>query len=168
MKMPGSSSPMRLACWAVIGSVVMIGSILMVLLPTSQLLDHSVWKNLLRFIVSLVPFGFGLAISSLAEKQLRQGIENDLWREEELQPLRRWLGHPALMAALFVPPVVWLGYVISADSFRGSSLLWGLIFPTQSVSRLKTIVMPPRVEGLMFQDGGDFKPIRSEHWGASR
>jgi len=169
MKIPDQSSPTRLACRAGIGSGMMIGSILTVFLPTPQLLDHRVLKNLVRFIVYLIPFGFGLTISLRAEKQLRQGIKNDLWPAEELEPLRRWLAHPALMAALFIAPAVWLGYVISSDNLRGSSLLWCLMIPMQLVLRLKTIVMPLRAnEGVMFPDGRDFKPIQSEHWGESR
>jgi hypothetical protein len=66
MKMPGSTSPMRLANRALIGGAVMVIPFLLLVLPIPLLRkDHCVKlfssKNLLRLIVFLVPFLSGLA-----------------------------------------------------------------------------------------------------------
>jgi len=175
MKAPESSLPMRLAWWAGVGSLVSVSTFLILLLPIPRLsvAGHGarvfLWENLLRIIASLVPLCCGLIMMWRAERRLRRGIKNDSWTDEELEPLRRLMAHPAVIIGSFIPPIFWLGYVISSDRFRGAALVCIFIIPVQLVWRLKTTVMPQGAEGgVMFQDGGDFKRIQSKHWGESR
>ena len=73
---------MGLACWALIGSAVMVIPFLLLVLPIPLLrIDHCIdllsSKNLLRLAIVLVPFLSGLAVSLIAERRLRRGIDNE-------------------------------------------------------------------------------------------
>jgi hypothetical protein len=155
MKMPGSTSPMRLASLAGVGSLI-TGSAL----PIAAI-SRSVW--------AIVPFFVGVAIFYLAKRQLERGVDKDLWTDAELEPLRRRAAHPAWMVLFLLAFAAFIVCDIVTDFHRGSYLVWGLLFPLQMMLYLKTILKLPRPEG----DGGLLKlqnssPIRSERWGESR
>jgi hypothetical protein len=173
MKMPGSTSPMRLASRALIGGAVTVISFLLLILPIPLLrVDHCVElfssKNLLRLTVVLIPLLSGLAVSLMAERQLRRGIDNEEWQERELGPLRKVLAHPVWTVISVIPLVALLGYGVTSNLSHGLSLFWSLMIPAQTISRLRVMVKPKRVAGGALQDWRSFKPIQSEHWGEPR
>jgi hypothetical protein len=173
MKMLGSSSPMRLASRALIGGAVMVIPFLLLMLLNPLLrIDHCVdlfsSKNLLRLSVVLIPLLSGLAVSLMAERRLRRGIDNEEWEERDLEPLRKVLAYPVWTVISVIPLVVLIGYGVTSNVSRGLPLFWSLMIPTQTISRLRVMVKPKRVAGGGLQDWRSFKPIRSEHWGEPR
>jgi O-antigen ligase len=155
MKMPGSTSPMRLACLAGVGSL-MAGSAFLIIT-----ISRSAW--------SFVPLFVGLTIFYLAQRQLKLGVDKDLWTDAELELLRRRAAHPAWMALFLLGVAAFIACNIVTDFHRGSYLVWAMLFPLQTMLYLKTILKLSPPEG----DGGLLKlqtanPIRSEHWGESR
>jgi hypothetical protein len=171
MNVPESSSPKRLACWAGVGSALVASSILTVFMPIPRLsgADDSawafLWKDLLRLLACFVPFLIGIVILSRAERRLSRGIKNDLWTDEELEPLRRRLAHPAwtIVSLLFIA-----AFIGNAIVYGGFTLVWALIVPVQQISRLRMMLKTKQVAGGGLQDWRNFKPIQSEHWGESR
>ena len=165
---------MRLACWAAAGSSGMAISFLLLILPITLLrIDHCIGlfssKNLLRLTIVLTPLVSGLAVSLMAERRLRRGIDNEEWQERELVPLRKVLDHPAWTVIGVIPLVALIGYGMTSKVFHGSALFWGLMAPVQTISRLRMMVKPKGVAGVgVLQDWRSFKPIQSEHWGKSR
>jgi hypothetical protein len=173
MKMLGSSSPLRLACWAGIGTAVMvIPFLLLVLLNPLLRINHCVEllssKNLLRLTVVLIPLLSGVAVSLMAERRLRRGIDNEEWQERELEPLREVLAYPVWTVMGVIPLVVLIGYGVTANVSHGMPLFSSLMLPVQMISRLRVMVKPKRVAGGGLQDWRSFKPIQSEHWGEPR
>jgi hypothetical protein len=155
MKMPGSTSPMRLACLAGVGSLI-AGSALMIVT-----ISRSAW--------AIVPFFVGVAIFYLAQRQLKLGVDKDLWTDAELEPLRRRAAHPVWMVLFLLAFAAFIVCDIVTDFHRGSYFVWALLFPLQMMLSLKTTLKLPPPEG----DGGLLKlqnssPIRSEHWDESR
>jgi hypothetical protein len=155
MKAPESSSPMRLACLAGVGSLVAGSAILIVTI------NRSAW--------AFVPLFVGMAIFYLAHRQLKLGVDKDLWTDAELEPLRRRTAHPAWMVLFLLAFAAFIVCHIVTDFHRGSYLVWALLLPLQMMLSLKTTLKLPHSEG----DGGLLKlqnssPIRSEHWGESR
>ena len=155
MKAPELSSPMRLACWAGVSSLI-TGSAL----PIAAI-SRSVW--------AIVPFFVGMAIFYLAKRQLERGVYKGLWTDAELEPLRRRAADPAWMVLFLLVFAAFIVCDIITDFPRGSYLVWALLFPLQMMLYLKTILKLPSPEG----DGGllnlrNSNPIRSEHWGESR
>ena len=155
MKMPGSTSPMGLACWAAAGSAVTGSTVLIAAIV------RSAW--------AFVPFLVGGAIFYLAQRQLKLGINNDVWTDTELEPLRKRSAHPAWMVLFLLSFATLIVCDIVTNLYRGTFLLWALLLPQQMMLQVQAIVRPSHSVG----DGGLLKlqnssPIRSEHWGESR
>jgi hypothetical protein len=155
MKMPGSTSPMRLAGWAGVGSLIAGSAILIVTI------SRSAW--------AFAPLFLGLAIFYPAQRQLKLGVDKDLWTDAELEPLRRRVAHPAWMLVFLGAFAALIICDIVTNLSRGTYFIWALLFPLQMMLSLKTTLKlrPPEGDGglLKLQNSG---PIRSEHWGNSR
>jgi hypothetical protein len=155
MKMLGSLSPMRLACLAGIGSLIAGSALLIVTI------SHSAWVFALLFL--------GLTIIYPAQRQLKLGVDKDLWTDAELEPLRRRAAHPAWMVLFLVAFAALIICDIVTNLSRGTYFIWAVLFPLQMMLSLKTTLKLRPPEG----DGGRLKlqsssPILSEHWGESR
>jgi hypothetical protein len=176
MKVPGSSSPTKLAISAGVGCLLISSPFLLLTIVHVPRLQTSgcgvgaiLWENCLRLLVFFIPSVCGLTIVVLAEKRLRTGPENEVWRESEVELLRRRIGHPVWSLFNWLLIVAWLGYLVRGVSSHGAPLFWSLMIPAQMISRLKMMVRPKRVAGGgELQDWRNFKPIQSEHWGEPR
>jgi hypothetical protein len=105
----------------------------------------------------------------LAQRQLKTGIDNDLWTEAELEPLRRRSAHPAWMILFVLAVVAVIVCHIVTNLYPGTLLPLALLLPQQMMLHLLQIVRPPHSEG----EGGllnlrNSRPIESEHWGNAR
>jgi hypothetical protein len=159
MEKLGQTSPMRLACWDLIGGLFVVAGFVQELVyvllgngrPGS---DRWTW---------LVPFVIGMAIMFIAERQLR----GEIWTDEELGPLRRLLAHPAWNVLIWIP-IVALLIMLSIRRLENHMAVWVfLMLPFQTVMRLQQIVKPKvSAEGLLA--GQSFAPMHSEHWGEPR
>jgi hypothetical protein len=159
MKKPGQTSPLRLACWDLIGGLLMVTAFVQELVYVLLGNDRP-WGG--KWIW-LGPFVLGMGIIFIAERQLR----GEIWTVEELGPLRRLLDHPA-WNMLAVTPFFVLLTMLSVRRLDHHIVPWVfLILPFQTVIRLQQIVKPKdSSERLLALQS--FAPIHSEHWGEPR
>ena len=118
---------------------------------------------------AFVPFFVGGALFLLAQRQLRLGINKDLWTDAELEPLRRRSAHPVWMILFLMAFGALIVCKIVTDLYRGTFLLWAVLLPLQMMMSLQVIVRREHSVG----DGGPLNlrnssPLQSEHWGDSR
>ena len=159
MKKPGQVSPMQLACWDLIGGLVLVTAFVQELVYVLLGNDRP-WSG--KWIW-LGPFVLGMGIIFMAERQLR----NQAWTEEELGPLRRLLDHPAWNVLLLIPFFVLL-IMVSIRRLDHHIVPWVfLILPSQTVMRLQQIVKP-KASSERLLAGQNFASIHSEHWGEPR
>jgi hypothetical protein len=159
MKKPVPISPMRLACWALIGSLLVVTGFAQELIYV-LLGDGRPWSGKWMW---LGPFLLGTGIIVMAERQLRDKI----WTDEELGPLRRLLDHPAWNVLVLIPFFVLL-IMISIRRLDHHIVPWVfLLMPSQTVMRLQQIVKP-KVSSDRLLGWQSFAPIHSEHWGEPR
>jgi hypothetical protein len=159
MKKPGQMSPMRLACWDLIGSLLVVTAFAQTLIHV-LLGSARPWSG--KWIW-LGPFVLGVGIVLMAERQLRDRI----WTDEELGPLRRFLNHSAWNVLVLIPFFVLL-IMLSIRRLDHHMVAWVfLILPSQTVLRLKQIVKP-KVTSERLLAWESFAPVRSEHWGKPR
>ena len=153
------TSPIRLACWDLIGGLLVVAVFAQELVyvrlgngrPGS---DRWTW---------LVPFVIGIAIILIAERQLR----GEIWTDEELGPLRRLLDHRAWNVLPLIPFVALL-ITLSVRRLDHHTVPWVLlILPSQTVMRLQQIVKP-KVASDRLLAWQSFAPLHSEHWGEPR
>jgi len=95
MEKPRQTSPIRLACWDLIGVLLVLAAFVLGLVNILLGKDRPssgkwIWLGL--FVV-------GMGISFIAEKHLR----GEIWTDEELGPLRRLLDHPAWNVVMLTP-----------------------------------------------------------------
>ncbi len=159
MKKPGQTSPMRLACWDLIGSLLIVTAFAQTLIYV-LLGDARPWSG--KWIW-WGPFVLGLGIIFMVERQLRGAI----WTDEELEPLRRLLNHPAWNVLVLIPFFVLL-IMLGIRRLDHHIVPWVfLLLPSQTVMRLQQIVKP-KVSSERLLAWQSFAPIHSEHWGEPR
>jgi hypothetical protein len=174
MKMPQRTSPMQLACWAGIGSLIaasefVVGFVNIPHLPTKVPgMGVVLWSRPLLIVACFLPLICGYAISLSAERRLRKGMNEKAWTEQELGPLRLRLSHPVgkwLIGILIATFGILI--LLSARGLYPASMIWALILPFQIVARVYQTVMPAgRSDSMLL--GNNFAPIQSEHWGRRR
>jgi hypothetical protein len=174
MKMPQRTSPLQLACWAGIGSLIaasefVVGFVNIPHLPTKVPgMGVVLWSRPLLIVACFLPLICGYAISLSAERRLRKGMNEKAWTEQELGPLRLRLSHPVgkwLIGILIATFGILI--LLSARGLYPASMIWALILPFQIVARVYQTVMPARRSDSMLL-GNNFAPIQSEHWGRRR
>jgi hypothetical protein len=176
MKMPQRTSPMRLVCWAGIGSVIAASEFVVGFVNIPHLrtkvpgMGAVLWPRPLLFIACLFPLICGYAISLSAERRLRKGMNEKAWTEQELEPLRLRLSLPVVKWLIGIGIVIaafGILILLSARGFSGVGLIWVLLFPLQNMARVYQTVMPAgRSDSMLL--GNNFAPIQSEHWGGRR
>jgi hypothetical protein len=174
MKMPQRTSPLQLACWAGIGSLIaasefVVGFVNIPHLPTKVPgMGVVLWSRPLLIVACFLPLICGYAISLSAERRLRKGMNEKAWTEQELGPLRLRLSHPVgkwLIGILIATFGILI--LLSARGLYPASMIWALILPFQIVARVYQTVMPAgRSDSMLL--GNNFAPIQSEHWGRRR
>lgn len=161
------SSPMRLAAWAGVGSVLVVSPVIFELLRLPQFLAHegnsgavlSAWPlRLLVFVPSLI----GLGIALVAGQKLRGGIKKDAWTDAELEPLRRRLRKPVWGLVSVALVILGVGLVVTARGFDHAGWFCFLILPFQILLQIVQAVRP--VESSRERIDGS-ATVRSEHWG---
>jgi hypothetical protein len=176
MKTPQRTSPMRLACWAGIGSAIaasefVVGFVNIPHLTTKvPAMGAVLWPRPLLMMACLFPLICGYAISMSAERRLRKGMNEKAWTEQEPEPLRLRLSLPVvkwLIGIVIVIAAFGILILLSARGFSGVGLIWALIFPLQIMARVYQTVMPAGRSDSMLP-GNNFAPIQSEHWGGRR
>lgn len=165
------SSPMRLAGWAGVGSVLMVSPVILEFMRLPQILAHdgspgavlSGWS--LRLIVFGVPYLVGLGVALVAGQKLRSGMKKGIWTDAELEPLRRRLRNPVWGLVAVVPAVLGLvGLIVSSHGVNHAGYFCFLIMPLQIFSQITQAVRP--IEGSQERiDWNGSATIRSEHWG---
>jgi hypothetical protein len=134
MKKPGRTSPMRLACWDLIGGLLVLSAFVQEFVYV-LLGNHRDWSG--KWIW-LGPFVLGMGIIFIAERQL----QNEIWTDEELGPLRRLLDPPAWKMLPFIP-IVALLTMLSIQRLERHMAVWVfLMLPFQMAMRLQQIVKP--------------------------
>lgn len=160
MKAQGLFSPMWLAGWSGIGSLLVSGTFLLGFLfaPGSQL----------GRILFLTPACAGCAITTLAQARLRKGVSGNIWADDAIEPLRKLLEYP-----------VWTYLSVTAFCVSIALIVWGfnhpilfisVVFPLQTFMSLSTAMRPKidyDAQGMRI-DWAKSAPIRSEHWGQTR
>jgi hypothetical protein len=174
MKMPQRTSPMQLACWAGIGSVIaasefVLGFVNIPHLPTKVPgMGVVLWSRPLLIVACFLPLICGYAISLSAERRLRKGMNEKAWTEQELEPLRLRLSHPVgkwLIGILIAAFGILI--LLSACGLFHASMIWASILPFQIMANVYRLVMPAgRSDSMLL--GNNFAPIQSEHWGRRR
>ena len=122
-------------------------------------------ENWLRLAVLFPPVVSGIFLSLKSEKRLRRGVTEDLWSEEELQPLRKRLKHPAWTALAFMALTGWPVAALVFPQYHRESLFWGLLIFAQRIQRLEAIVRSQVRPSERLRGWNVSAPIRSEHWG---
>ena len=170
MRASGNSSPMRLAVWAGLGSLMVAGTFPLgfFVLPRHDALSNlaqpaPLWTKPWLMLLFVAPFVIGMAVLLWAETRLRRGVKGSVWTEAELSALRKrlefpvwqWLGIPffAIYIALIVRGV------------HSAALFFLMLWPFQVVMQLHQIVRP-KAESAGFIRLVTSSPIRSEHWGS--
>jgi hypothetical protein len=151
--------PIRLACWDLIGGLLVVTGFaqeLVYVLLSNGRPGSGRW-------MWLGPFFLGMAIIFIAERQLR----GEIWTDEELGPLRRLLDHAAWNVLPLIPFVAML-IMFSVRRLEHHMAAWVfLILPFQTAMRLQQIVkLKASSERLLGWQS--FAPLHSEHWGEPR
>jgi hypothetical protein len=176
MKAPGRLSPMRLACWAGISSLISVCPFLLIptrifRLPPGAAPCEVGGVSMGRwwpFLLLLAPLLIGCVISLRAEKRLRKGIKENVWTEMELTPLRQRLRSPVWGVLAGAPIMVFCVLILpKAHGLHYSGLLLTLIMPLQTIGRIYQIVKPA-VSSTGLLEKRSLAPIYSEHWGQPR
>ncbi len=166
MKVAGSSSPMRLAACAVLGSLLVPGLLLLdsVIPRTNHLsLAARLWPNPRLMFLFYGPLLSAFTMLVFSQLRLQRGVKKDAWTKAELEPLRKRLEAPVwiwlyLVAfAVFIPLAAW-----RTDR---ANLFYLMIFPLQTVVGLRGVIKPKseNSDGLLNLIASS--PIRSEDWG---
>jgi len=159
MKKPGQISPMRLACWDLIGGLLVVTGFVLELVYILLGNDRP-WSGKWMWLGLFV---LGMGIIFMAERQLR----GETWTDEELGPLRRLLDHSAWNVLVWIP-IVTLLIMLSIRRLEHHMVPWVfLILPSQTVMRLQQIVKR-KVSSERLLAWQSFAPIHSEHWGEPR
>jgi hypothetical protein len=159
MKKPGQTAPMRLACWDLIGSLLVVTAFAQTLIYV-LLGSAGPWSG--KWIW-LGPFVLGIGIIFMAERQL----QGKVWTDEELGLLRQLLDHPAWNVLVLIPFFVLL-IMLSIRRLDHHIVPWVLLLlPSQMVMRLQQIVKP-KVSSERLLAWQSLAPIHSEHWGEPR
>jgi hypothetical protein len=159
MKKLGQTSPMRLACWNLIGILLILTGFVRELMHV-LLSSGGPWSG--KWIW-LGPYVFGMGMILIAERQLR----GQVWTDEELGPLRRLMAYPAWNVLIWIPIVALLIMLFIRRLEHHMGLGVFLILPSQMVIHLQQIVKPKSSSGRLLA-GQSLAPIRSEHWGEPR
>ncbi|MDQ2832432.1 MAG: hypothetical protein M3Y50_01580 [Acidobacteriota bacterium] len=163
---------MRLAVWAAAGSLLVASTFLIDFIPFAPAggsgLVATLWIRRWMILSIFIPFFSGMAITFRAERQLRSGINNELWSDAELAPLRKLLRSPYwkwLAAADFG---TYLALIVS--NHHRAVTFFSVLWPFQVLLSLSNIVTPrTSYSGLGVQiDWAKSAPVRSEHWGETR
>jgi hypothetical protein len=174
MKMPQRTSPLQLACWAGIGSLIAASEFVLGFVNLHHLttkvpgMGAVPWSRPLLLIACLFPLICGYAISLSAERRLRKGMNEKAWTEQELEPLRLRLSLPVVkwLIGILIAAFGVLILLSACGLFR-ASMIWALIFPFQIMANVYRLVMPAgRSDSMLL--GNNFAPIQSEHWGGRR
>ena len=159
MKKPGQTSPMRLACWDLVGGLLIVSAFVQELMYV-LLGNGTPWTG--KWIW-LGPFVLGMGIIFLTERKLQA----EIWTDEELAPLRRLLDQPAWNVLVLIPFFVLL-IMLSIRRLDHHIVPWVLLLmPSQTAMRLQQIVKP-KVSSDRLLGWQSFAPIHSEHWGEPR
>lgn len=164
-------SPRPLAILAIAGSVLAASAWFLnfVHLPAPQESGCGFWSMLwayrLRAVIVLLPPVLGVAISFWAEKRFKQIFLKGQWTEADLastkslviQPFWTW---SAILAVL--GSILW---VVVDRQMKGASMVYLLIFPAQTVGRLRQLIAPTAALTSVLTDSHNLQPIQSEHWG---
>ncbi len=171
MRMPGRSSPMLLAYWAVVGGL--ISTITFAPAVINLLHFHrgngAAWTIPLSqpvlFALFSSPLLGGFALSLWAERRLRKGIEAHIWTDTQLESLRRGFDHAvwkwvavSALATCFICLMLYSG-----TPYR-MSLFWVVFLPLQRITHLHRTLRPATSSSQLL-DLRSIAPIRSEHWG---
>ena len=163
-------SPMMYASCTWVGSLLVLGVFTQVLVDVLRMVGgHGTGgpfrSDRLGLVGFLVAFLCGAGISLMAERRLRNGVRDQVWTEEELEPLRRRFDHPAWTVLAWVPSVML--FVVFFNRQHLASLCLMLILPLQTGHRLRQILEREVGSGSP-AEWRSFKPIQSEHWGEPR
>lgn len=150
------ATPLRLAGWTALGSVVSVIGFASV----------RAFRESLPALLACAALALGgLVLVYYPTYQLRRGVENDRWSEEELGPLRRATEHPAWFAATFLLVIAMLASLVVVNSHR--PFFWGVFVLLQPLSQLSSAVRrPPKAAGHAARlDWSKVPPLQSDHWG---
>jgi hypothetical protein len=175
MKAQKPSSPVQLAVWAGAGSLLTVVG--MVCASYSHALRYRLlgggilsvfWADSLGIVISLIPFVIGFVVVIQAQKKLRAGIKSGLWSDEQLQPLRNCMGHPAWTVLIVLCIVGMLSQAVLSHQAMIGAGYWVSFMLMQGILQLRAIVKPQVAHTESFEglkDPQNWKSISSEHWG---
>lgn len=162
-------TPMQLGHRVVAGlSIFVLGFLPYFLIKVTPLGDegqsHAIMWTLL--IAEFALLACGAAIAILAEMKLKNGVNNEVWQEDDLKALLLWLNQRVVTIAVWIPIVVWFACIIAFRRWDAGVIVAGGILPMLVISRIKDRLRRP----LRTQLQGPFtsKPLHSEHWGEGR
>jgi hypothetical protein len=161
MKRRPQRTALQTALLSLLGSL--IGCSAFLLVPEIRVhRSHGLWAPIL-FCFTLLALGLTLYLKSLSD--LKNGIQNQLWPEEQIAWLRARVESPlftVLSLALCVAFPL-LGLIFT----RFKAEAWICFLLSQNLMQLQIAVQRPHpiqpTQSWML--GGNFAPIRSDHWG---
>jgi len=124
----------------------------------------------LGFLVGMVPVALGLGLYIWAITEIKNGVQNGIWTDNQLAPLRRITLSPYSTAIVFALLAVFLAFTLFnlANHANRSHRAWGwaaylfLMFITQL--QMATKQPTAKTTGPLI-DWRTRAPIQSDHWG---
>lgn len=153
-------SPMRLAAVIIAGSLV--GS--SAFLAMTQVPGHPVTLVLGMFL-SVITLSMGSVI--WAGSKLRDGVQNERWPENAIQPLRAVVSSGGWKAAMLVLFSCLIATLVFEHSAHDYPYFWSLFCLQQGCTQLSYAARRPvttSASGNRF-DLSNTPPLHSEHWG---
>lgn len=149
------NSPMKLVLLTILGSVL---SCTLFLLPAPH--SHSAFNAALIFALALFAGGTILWLKSVS--RLKNGVENELWPESQIEPLRMHLESPYYSLLSIALLVAYVLFQFLFKHLRTES--WACFLLLQTISQLRISLRRPRIKAppVIWRN---FAPIHSEHWG---
>lgn len=167
-------SPRSLAILAIAGAGLAGSTWFLSFVPIPKLLPVGcgfgamLWADRLRIAAFLLPFALGIAISIKAEMRFNSGFRNFQWTEAEMASTKSLVTQPYWAWSAFLLLFVAILSMVVDRHVRNGSMIYMLILPAQTATRLRQLIAPVTPPNSALVDLHNLQPIQSEHWGESR
>jgi len=154
----GNPKPSQLA-WLTIAGGLTQGSIF--LLPGFRH-HHALW---LSAGAALVLLAGGATIMLKSVSALKNGVQNQHWPPEEIDPLRSICESPWFVTLIVVLFVAWGVLFLAFGHGIQRSIGWSFYMPAQALAQLSSAFRLKASQDRKPIDWHNVAPLKSEHWG---
>lgn len=162
MKMRSHLTPVRLIVAGLLGVVIASSS-----LGFARLVRPFDTCGCIRWIPFTLAVGLllaGATITLKAGSLLKNGIRQQQWPEQQIEPLRAWFESPYCSALSWLLLVAYAATWITHSRFRALGLFSFLLLTLMSQFRAAVRSPAPQPTNSL-QSLNGLTPIRSDHWG---